>query len=325
MLRLLCTLSLVLWSVASAPAAAPHTPSVRETLDLRYHPGRARQVLDIYAPTTTVKAPVVIFVHGGSWVFGDKDFFGLHRKMGRFLAREGVVAVMINYRLSPSVKHPEHAKDVARAYAWVVRNISKFGGDPERIILAGHSAGAHLASLVATDDSYLRDPTLKLTPKERESLRGVVSICGVYRIPAEEEFNKMALEIVTHLVGEATQSKVAGFMHPTLMWASKRVNPFPLVFGTDRGIATNASPSSHIRPGLPAFLLLNSEAEIPGLTAMAEDFSDRLKKNGTAVEWKVIDGVTHRTIVREFHGSTPTSKLVLDFVRKNATLDRTKK
>ena len=112
-------LPVLLSCVAAAPAAAPPAvrPAVRETFDVRYFPDDRRQTLDIFAPAAPSRGrlPVVLFVHGGTWIASDKNWFGLNRGVGQFLARHGMVAVLINYRLSPSVKHPEHARDVARA------------------------------------------------------------------------------------------------------------------------------------------------------------------------------------------------------------------
>src|SRR5262249_21258684 len=157
--------------------------------------------LDVFAPKGAPgPAPVVLFVHGGTWMYGDKNFFGIYRGLGKFPARHGVVAVMINYRLSPYVRHPEHVKDVARAFASVVRNIASYGGDPRRIILGGHSAGGHLVSLLVTDKTYLNDPALDLKPAERAGLRGVVAVSGVYRIPGPDEFRTLARQIVRALV-----------------------------------------------------------------------------------------------------------------------------
>src|SRR4051794_2017887 len=97
----------------------PPTHAVEEALDLRYHGHDPRQVLDVFRPKGQTGRPVVLFVHGGAWMIGDKNFFGLYRGVGRYLASHGVVAVLINYRLSPQVRHPEHVRDVARAFAWV--------------------------------------------------------------------------------------------------------------------------------------------------------------------------------------------------------------
>jgi acetyl esterase/lipase len=316
---LLLLLSPCLPARAAAPPVARPAGAIREALDIRYYPGRDRQTLDVFAPEGAAgqRSPVVLFVHGGTWMAGDKNFFGMYRGVGRCLAKNGVVAVLINYRLSPGVRHPEHAKDVARAFAWTCRHIEEHGGDPRRIVLAGHSAGAHLATLVATDESFLKDPALKLTDRDRAGLRGVVGVCGVYRIPAPEEFRKMAARIVPSLVSRAAPESMAGFLTPVLLKASEKVNPFVLVFGTDRDVRRKASPLSHVHKGLPPFLLLNAERDVPGLTGMTEDFAAALRKAGDRAEVKVIQGCTHRTIVLQLHESDSTAgKTVLDFIRR---------
>ena len=98
---------------------------------------------------------MLLFLHGGGWVIGGKDdYFGLYGygTIARCLAERGLVVVLPNYRLSPGVRHPEHIKDVARAFAWTVKNIESYAGRPDQIIVSGHSAGGHLAALLATDD-----------------------------------------------------------------------------------------------------------------------------------------------------------------------------
>jgi acetyl esterase/lipase len=317
---LLMLFAFVAPSRAAAPPAKERTfARVRESLDVRYYPGKERQTLDVFSPMAQAKErfPVVIFVHGGTWMYGDKNFFGLYRGVGRFLAKHGVVAVLINYRLSPVVKHPEHARDVARAFAWTRKNIGRYGGDPERIVLAGHSAGAHLASLVAVDEGYLKDPALAMSANDRAALRGVASVSGVYRIPAAPEFRKMASRIVQNLVESKAPEHLAAFLTPMLLKATEALNPFALVFGTDRDVQTKASPLSHVRKGLPPFLLLVAEREVPGLAQMAEDFADALRKAGDRVEMKEIDGCTHRSIVLQLHSdSEEAGKALLDFVRR---------
>jgi acetyl esterase/lipase len=302
----------------SVQAAAPPVSPVREALDLRYFPGKDRQTLDVFSPRAGAsRCPVVIFVHGGTWMYGDKNLYGLYRNVGRFLAKNGVVAVMINYRLSPRVKHPEHARDVARAYAWTRRNIGKYGGDPAKIILAGHSAGGHLASLVATDETFLKDPALKLSDRDRKALRGVASVCGVYRIPDPPEFKKMASVIVPMLVARSAPKEWVGVLTPLLMAASDKLNPFEMVFGADRDVQKKASPLNHVHKGLPPFLLMNSEWEVPGLKAMADDFAAALKKVGDRVEHKQIADCTHRSILLRLHSAEEEAgKTLLDFVRR---------
>src|SRR5205807_2628900 len=91
--------------------------------------------------------------------------------------RNGIGAVIINYRLSPQAKFPAHVEDVAKAFAWVHANIARYGGRPDRIVVAGHSAGGHLVALMATDERYLKAEKASLT-----DIRAVISMSGVYAL-----------------------------------------------------------------------------------------------------------------------------------------------
>ena len=169
--------------------AAPTLHEVEVAPNIAYYNGadadKARQKLDVYSPKGAKKRPVVLFIHGGAWVFGDKDYFGIHAAVGRMFARHGIVAVVANYRLSPKVRHPEHIKDVARAFAWTRLNIARYGGRTDQLFLCGHSAGGHLVSLLATDESYL-----KAEGRAFSDIKGVMAISGVYEIP-----EKMFLDV----------------------------------------------------------------------------------------------------------------------------------
>jgi arylformamidase len=112
-----------------------------------------RNTLDIYMPKKGSNSPVIVFIHGGAWEFGDKAH--VQDKPAYFTSR-GYIFVSINYRLSPEVKHPAHVQDVAHAIAWLYENVRHYSGDKNNIFLMGHSAGAHLAALVSTDEQYLR-------------------------------------------------------------------------------------------------------------------------------------------------------------------------
>ena len=113
-----------------------------------------RNLLDVYTPKqkSTAPKPVVVFIHGGSWDSGSKNLYAF---VGRRLAKQGVVAVLINYRFAPSVEVPDMAADCASAVKWVTEHIAEYGGDPARIYLMGHSAGGGLAALLATDTQLL--------------------------------------------------------------------------------------------------------------------------------------------------------------------------
>src|SRR5581483_6356595 len=114
-----------------------------------------RQTLDLYMPAKrAAKPPLVVFIHGGFWTLSD-DEFGIGPAFAEGLLPSGVAVAVVRYRLAPAAKHPAQAEDVAAAIAYLARAAEKHGYDPKRIYLAGHSAGAHLAALVALDPKYL--------------------------------------------------------------------------------------------------------------------------------------------------------------------------
>lgn len=117
--------------------------------------GAHGQMLDIWAPAERPKEPlpVVVFWHGGGWVKGDRAAYAF---AGRALAREGFVVVIPDYRKVPQVRFPAFIQDGAEAVRWTRDHVAAFGGDPTRIALAGHSAGAHTAILLTLDPRWLR-------------------------------------------------------------------------------------------------------------------------------------------------------------------------
>ena len=126
------------------------TPSrVRVVRDIDYVPTAdypaMKDRLDLYVPAGARNAPVIVSIHGGGLRGGDKS---KEKIIGYSFATAGNVTVVVNYRLSPIVKHPRHVEDIAAAVAWVKRNVSKYGGDPDNIFVIGHSAGAYLAALL---------------------------------------------------------------------------------------------------------------------------------------------------------------------------------
>ncbi|HEY0467913.1 MAG TPA: alpha/beta hydrolase, partial [Polyangiaceae bacterium] len=128
--------------------------------------------LDLYLPRGSSRFPVVVAIHGGALVEGDKSS---QEFVGRRFAALGIGTAVINYRLSPEVSHPAHVQDVAAAFAWVKRFIGEFGGRADNMFVVGHSAGAYLAALLATDGRYLT--AHRLTAKD---IRGVVAVSGFF-------------------------------------------------------------------------------------------------------------------------------------------------
>jgi acetyl esterase/lipase len=130
--------------------------------------------LDVYEPAPAAGAPraVVVFWHGGGWRFGDKADY---RFVGAALAQSGYVAVVANYRHYPQVKMPGFMDDAARAALWAAAHAGEFGGDRQRLYLMGHSAGAHLAALVALNTSYFA-----ATGQSAPHIAGVIGLSGAY-------------------------------------------------------------------------------------------------------------------------------------------------
>ena len=159
-------------------AAAPKA-GVEVTRSIPYgsHP---RHILDVYRSGQAANAPVVLFVHGGAFVRGDKDVTDeVYANVCYYFARHGYLAVNVEYRLAPESKHPGGAEDLAGAIAWAKRSARDFGGDPERLFLVGHSAGAtHVAA-------YAWDPNMPV--RADPAVKGLVLISGRLRADARPD------------------------------------------------------------------------------------------------------------------------------------------
>jgi arylformamidase len=190
---LLAAMLCLFLSPARLPAAEPSVPDaaalappfeVQVFRDLVYRDlwagedaGKGKNKLDLYCPKGRKEFPVIFFVHGGAWRHGDKQYLGVYSSLAMCLARLGFGMVVTNYRLSPTVQHPEHIKDVARAFAWTCQHIAQYGGCPDQIFVCGHSAGGHLVALLATDERYVKAEGLSLG-----AIRGAIPISGVYDV-----------------------------------------------------------------------------------------------------------------------------------------------
>jgi len=148
--------------------------------DIAYGSG-PRAMLDVYAPPNAKNAPVVVFFYGGNWQSGAR---GDYRFVAAALARRGMVVVVPDYRLYPPARYRDFLADGAHAVAWAKRNIAGYGGNTRRIVLMGHSAGAHIAAMLALDGQWLAAE--KLDP--RKDLAGLVGIAGPYDfLPLKDE------------------------------------------------------------------------------------------------------------------------------------------
>ncbi|HVW92925.1 MAG TPA: alpha/beta hydrolase [Devosia sp.] len=133
----------------------------------------ARHKLDIYVPKApgAGKAPVLFFIYGGGWDHGDR---GDYQFVGNAFASRGFVVVIADYRLYPDAKYPGFLDDCAQALRWVQDHIADYGGDTDRLFLAGHSAGAYNAVMLAVDPSFLHDAGVTM------GIRGVAALSGPY-------------------------------------------------------------------------------------------------------------------------------------------------
>lgn len=165
----------VLATYTPLAAAAPKDGiSVRRDVAYGAHP---RHVLDVYQPENATGADVVLFVHGGAFVRGSKSVNGeIYDNLPYWFAGQGLVALNVEYRLAGDAPYPGGAEDVAGTVEWAARNAGAFGGDPQRLFLIGHSAGAtHVAT-------YVLDPAL--AARRRPEVRGMVLLSGRLRADA---------------------------------------------------------------------------------------------------------------------------------------------
>src|SRR5437868_12589918 len=141
-------------------------------------PAGERQVLDVYSSPHAKNLPVVFWIHGGGWQTGDKT--SVQIKPQAFMDK-GFVFVSTNYRLLPHVDMGTIVRDIAKSIHWVHDHIAEYGGDPQRLLIMGHSAGAQLAALVCTDDRFLKVEGLSLA-----IIKGCVPVDGdTYDVPLQ--------------------------------------------------------------------------------------------------------------------------------------------
>ena len=237
----------ILAALSMAPDASP--PDVIR--DVPYAtPALERQVLDIYASKDAKNLPVVFWIHGGGWQSGDKSL--VQEKPQAFVER-GFVFVSTNYRLLPNVEMLTIFQDVAKSLGWVYRHISEHGGDPNRIFVMGHSAGAQLAALLCIDERYLKAEGVPFS-----ALKGCVPVDGdTYDVPAIIETAE-------------TRRRAHGEPQPKLGHREK--------FGNDPEKHRDYSAVTHVAKGkgIPPFLLLYV-ADHPDTTAQARRLASVLR------------------------------------------------
>jgi acetyl esterase/lipase len=245
----------------------------RRFANLAYVPATAsdfdteRHRLDVYAPRQKALAayPVVVFIHGGSWNSGNKNFYSF---IGRRLAKQGVVAVVINYRLAPKVQVPAMADDCARAVLWTYQHISEYGGDPQRLFTMGHSAGGGLAALLASDNQLFARQGLPANP-----VRGAI-LDDPAGLDMYDYLRKMKYE------GD---------------------EKYLVPFGKDQAVWKSVSPMYYVTAQTPPFLLFVGGETYPSISSSSEKFRQKLKQLGREPQFTVLPGKKHVPMVLQLY------------------------
>jgi arylformamidase len=247
-----------------------------------------RQVLDVYSPPRAKNLPVVFWIHGGGWQTGDKT--SVQIKPQAFMDK-GFVFVSTNYRLLPHVEMGTIVHDIARSIHWVHDHIAEYGGDPQRLLIMGHSAGAQLAALVCTDDHYLKLEGLSLA-----IIKGCVPVDGdTYDVPAIIETAE-------------TRRRVHGQPQATYGHREK--------FGNDPAKHRDLSAVTHVAKGkgIPPFLIMHV-AEHPDTSAQAQRLAGVLKSAGVTVRVFGAQESTHNKINADLGvPDNPGTKALFEFV-----------
>jgi acetyl esterase/lipase len=258
------------------PGVDPHLLSLDIYTPQMPSAGAAEDAPRPGAPPAFGRSPVFVMVHGGGFRTGDKagdpgaERPGLiHPKMEYFLAR-GWLFVSVNYRLTDTslpfehprqVRHPDHLEDVLAALAWLKANIGAYGGDPARIVLAGHSAGATLVALAACDQARLARHGLA-----GPDIAAVIALDGFYDIGARLPY-------------------AAPFMR--------------LVFGDEAEGWREASPVYQVEPGeriAPMLIVHNTSTAPEGSAVQSRAFAARLREAGNIAETYAAAFKTHAEI-----------------------------
>lgn len=261
-------------------AGSPLSADPQRSLDL-YVPGRAPIAASGPGGSADSAPPLFVYIHGGAWVSGDKRQYA---DLGEALARRGVVVAVINYRLSGEggVRHPAHAQDAAVAVSWLRKHAGELGFDRSRMFVGGHSAGAHIAALLAYD------PSLLAAVGERpDMIRGYVGLEGIY------DLNELVRR-----------------------FPSYRVDFLQVAFGGDEAAWRLASPQhmniAHRRP----WLLVHSQHDELVDVEQSRRFKGALDGKSVPVQWLLLSRGSHFGVIRELtRTDSPLAQRLLDFMR----------
>ena len=208
------------------------------------------QSLSIY-PADKPSGDVLCFMHGGGWTNGYKEWMAF---MAPALTRRGVTFVSMGYRLAPAHVFPAGFEDCCDAVAWIYQNISKYGGDENRIFVGGHSAGGHYAALMALQQDWQGQRQLPA-----DVIKGALPISGTYEFGAQSGLS----------------------MRPRFLGPE------------DSGVEATASPVNYVHGAAPPFFVSYGEADFPHLVRQADEFTQALRDAGVGVQSLQLAGCDH--------------------------------
>ncbi len=267
-----------------------HGRGVRVTRDLCFwQQGRARLTLDVRAPREApVRAPTLVYVHGGGWVLGQRRYQGV--PLMDHLAALGWVCFSVDYRLSPGATFPDHLIDVKRALAWVREHAHEHGADPEFVVVAGNSAGAHLAALAA-----LTPNRAALQPGFEDADTTVAGCVGFYGVYDFEDRH-----------GHWPHGGFGPFIERVVLKARRADAPASYAL---------ASPIAQVHAAAPPFLLIHGDRDTLAPTAESRRFAEALRAGSrAAVVYAEVEDAQHAfelfPSVRTAHAVEGTAKFL---------------
>ncbi|MEO1054604.1 MAG: alpha/beta hydrolase [Bacteroidota bacterium] len=284
-----------LFGVGAKAQQAGKSFEVNVTKDIRYHQGLPsdsdKHSLDLYLPVGQKDYPIMIWIHGGAWAFGDKSN---EADLAKSFASRGIGVACINHRISPAtwrdakynkgIEHPEHIRDVARAFKWVYDHASQYDYRRSSVFVSGYSSGGHLAALLAMDSQYLEDLGL-----HTEHIRGAIPLAGAYDIPAYYDVH------LRHNGPELANGHVKG------------------VFGQTREELQKASPTTYIGKTNVTMLVM-SESQSYQYTKI---FEDKVQAVGaTNIQFYHISDYDHRGFYQHLAKSADSQyrDMIIDFI-----------
>ena len=241
---------------------------------------RPAQTLNVFAPAkNNGSTDVLIFVHGGSWNSGRKEIYNF---FGTRWARKNVLTVIVDYPKSPKANYDEMALDVAKAVKWVKENIASYGGNPDRIFISGHSAGGHLAALVAIKKDYF------LRAGIANPLKGIILI------------DAAGLDMYGYLEEENFEPG----------------NTYLNTFTNDPKIWKEASPMYHLHNDMPPMLIYRGGKTYPSIEVSNEKFVTALKAYVPQPAYHILKGKRHIPMILQFFNtSNGRYKEIIEFMK----------